>query len=86
MRERVCAAILRDGAILMVRIDYGDRVNLTLPGGGVDAGETHEEALVREVAEEANVVGRVIRAPVHAAGRARVGGRAGNVLPGRDRS
>jgi 8-oxo-dGTP diphosphatase len=61
MRERVCAAILRDDAILMVRIDYGDRVNLTLPGGGVDAGETHEQALVREVAEEANVIGRVIR-------------------------
>jgi 8-oxo-dGTP diphosphatase len=59
--ERVCAVALRDGAVLMVHLDYGDRDFWTLPGGGVEPGETPEEAAARELAEEMGVCGAVVR-------------------------
>jgi 8-oxo-dGTP diphosphatase len=52
MGERVCAAIMRDGRILMVRHVHGTHDYYTLPGGGIEAGETREEAVIREVEEE----------------------------------
>lgn len=59
--DRVCAAILRSDSILMVHIDYGERAVWTLPGGEIEPGETPEQAVVREVAEEARVQGQVGR-------------------------
>ncbi len=67
VRERVAGIIERDGRVLMVRqrargvsgrhdgVEY-----LTLPGGGIDAGETPEDAVVREVHEEVGL--KVLRA------------------------
>jgi 8-oxo-dGTP diphosphatase len=59
MRQRVAAVILRDEKVLMVReraltaTGRHDGVEYwTLPGGGVEPGESLEEALRREVAEE----------------------------------
>jgi 8-oxo-dGTP diphosphatase len=52
MGERVCAAIIRNGRILMVRHVHGASDYYTLPGGGIEAGETREEAVIREVQEE----------------------------------
>jgi len=59
MRERVAAIIERDGLVLMVRHrargDAGRHDGceyLTLPGGGVEAGEPPLDAVAREVAEE----------------------------------
>jgi 8-oxo-dGTP diphosphatase len=49
----VSAAILRDGRILVVRRARAPANGLfTLPGGGVEAGETLLEAAAREVREE----------------------------------
>lgn len=49
----VSAAIIRDGKILIVRRARPPARGLfTLPGGGVEAGETLHEALMREVREE----------------------------------
>jgi ADP-ribose pyrophosphatase YjhB (NUDIX family) len=49
----VSAAILRGGKVLAVRRARQPALNLyTLPGGAVEAGETLEEAVVREVREE----------------------------------
>jgi ADP-ribose pyrophosphatase YjhB (NUDIX family) len=49
----VSAAIIRDGKVLVVRRARNPALNLyTLPGGVVEAGETLDEALVREVREE----------------------------------
>jgi ADP-ribose pyrophosphatase YjhB (NUDIX family) len=49
----VSAAILRDGKVLLVRRARKPALGVyTLPGGVVEAGETLEEALVREIREE----------------------------------
>src|SRR6202012_5478560 len=49
----VSAAIFRDGRVLIVRRARAPAYGLyTLPGGGVELGETLEEAVIREVREE----------------------------------
>jgi 8-oxo-dGTP diphosphatase len=49
----VSAAIFRDGKVLIVRRARPPANGLyTLPGGGVELGETLEEAVIREVREE----------------------------------
>jgi 8-oxo-dGTP diphosphatase len=49
----VSAAIFRDGRVLVVRRARPPAHGLyTLPGGGVELGETLEEAVIREVREE----------------------------------
>jgi 8-oxo-dGTP diphosphatase len=49
----VSAAIFRDGRVLIVRRARPPAHGLyTLPGGGVELGETLQEAIIREVREE----------------------------------
>jgi ADP-ribose pyrophosphatase YjhB (NUDIX family) len=49
----VSAAIFRDGRVLIVRRGRAPSQGIyTLPGGGVEVGETLEAAVVREVREE----------------------------------
>jgi ADP-ribose pyrophosphatase YjhB (NUDIX family) len=57
---RVCATLIRDGAILMVRHVHDGRDYWTLPGGAVEAGETLEQAVLREVHEETNLSAHVV--------------------------
>lgn len=54
-RLRVAALILTGGGVLTVRHAKDGRTYHLLPGGGVEAGETVGEALVREVCEETGV-------------------------------
>lgn len=61
MRHRACAALIEDGQILMVRIETKKQSFWTLPGGGLNTGETFEQAVVREVEEEIHLNVRVIR-------------------------
>src|ERR1700689_615912 len=52
----VSAAIFRDGRVLIVRRARPPAHGLyTLPGGGVELGETLEEAIIREVREETSL-------------------------------
>lgn len=58
-RKRAAAVIIRDGRLLMVRERGTGPLGLhdgqeywTVPGGGIEAGETPEHAVMREVVEE----------------------------------
>ncbi|GHJ46777.1 hypothetical protein Cs7R123_41190 [Catellatospora sp. TT07R-123] len=67
-RRRAAAVIVRDGHVLMVRergrgpegrhdgVEYW-----TLPGGGIAAGESAQDAVVREVAEEVGLTAVSVR-------------------------
>ena len=55
-RVRVAAFMLHEGRIVVVRHRKGDATYHLLPGGGLEWGESLEEALVREVAEETGLV------------------------------
>ena len=53
-REAVRGVIMKNNALLMVySLKNGD---YKFPGGGVEPGETHEKALVREIREECGAV------------------------------
>ena len=54
--EVVAAIIHRDGRILATQRGYGEWKGMwEFPGGKMEAGETEEEAIVREIREELNV-------------------------------
>lgn len=54
--EVVAAIIVHEGKILATQRGYGDfKDGWEFPGGKVDAGETPEEAIVREIQEELRV-------------------------------
>jgi 8-oxo-dGTP diphosphatase len=52
MRQAVRAIIVRDGHLLVIHRNKFGEEYYTLPGGGIDAGETAEHALLREIHEE----------------------------------
>ena len=60
--EVVAAIIHQDGRILATQRGYGEWKGMwEFPGGKMEAGETEEEAIVREIREELNVGIRVER-------------------------
>ena len=59
MVTRVCGAIIKGDSILMVFHRHDGRSYWTLPGGGVEAGESAQQATVREVEEETSLHSQV---------------------------
>ncbi|MEV0887414.1 NUDIX domain-containing protein [Streptomyces microflavus] len=63
VRVRAGAILIRDGHLLLIRFQAPDEDGpyYEIPGGGVEAGETPEEAAVRELREETGLFGSVGR-------------------------
>lgn len=61
MRNRSMALVVRDEKILMVQALRRGKLFWELPGGGIEAGETPEEAALRELQEECGLTGVICR-------------------------
>jgi len=53
--------VIRDNKILMVKHNSGGYEHYCLPGGGIEKGETPEQATLRELQEECCVSGEIIK-------------------------
>ncbi len=60
-RDRVQAIVIRDNKVLLVKHRMREREFFCVPGGGIEDGETKEEAVLRELKEEACVDGEIVR-------------------------
>jgi len=60
-KGRAQCLIARGNKILMVKHQQNGREWYCNPGGGIEAGETPEQAAIRELQEECNVLGTIIK-------------------------
>ena len=58
-RQRATAIVVRDGRILVVRDKF--RPAFMLPGGGIDEGESPEDAVARELKEETTLTATAVQ-------------------------
>jgi 8-oxo-dGTP diphosphatase len=63
-RVRVAALIRRGDSVLLLRHQKGTKSYWLLPGGGVEEGETLEQALARELAEECALTDVPLTGPI----------------------
>ena len=64
MRVRSAAILIQNNSLALMERRRDGRHYFSFPGGGVDAGETPEQAVVREAREELGIEVRVIRLAV----------------------
>ncbi len=56
VRLRGSALIIENDAVLLIEYDDENGLHYNIPGGGVEAGESIKEAVIREAKEEADIV------------------------------
>ncbi|WP_078381523.1 NUDIX hydrolase [Sutcliffiella halmapala] len=56
MRDRASAVILQDNKVVLIKRTINNSVYYVFPGGGIDKGESPEEATKREAFEELGVI------------------------------
>lgn len=61
MRDRSVVFVVRDKKILMEKLHYDDRYFYSIPGGGIEEGETPEQTALRELKEECGLEGSIKR-------------------------
>ena len=61
MRNRSVVFVIKDKRILMEKLSYGGRTFYSIPGGGIEEGETPEEAAIRELKEECGLDGVIVK-------------------------
>ena len=65
MRQNARAIIIRGEQLLVIKRDKHGEKFFTLPGGGIDSGETAEQAVEREVLEETSINVKAMREVYH---------------------
>ena len=60
-RGRAQCLVVRDNKVLMVKHKHGNDEWYCSPGGGIEKGETPEQAAIRELREECNMSGTIIK-------------------------
>lgn len=63
MTERACSIVIRDNKFLFIEQMVNDKPRCVFIGGRVEDGETPQEAVLRELSEEANVEGEIVFGP-----------------------
>lgn len=61
MRNRSMALVVRNNKILMEKLYWDNRFFYSIPGGGVEEGETPEMTALRELKEECGLDGTIVR-------------------------
>jgi 8-oxo-dGTP pyrophosphatase MutT (NUDIX family) len=61
MRIRAGGILIEDNKLALIERHRGNRHYFSFPGGGVDRGETFEEAVIREIEEELGLQVKIIR-------------------------
>lgn len=60
-RNRAAVVLLDGSNVCLIERNRKGRIYYLFPGGGVDAGETHEQAAVREAQEELGVTVKLLQ-------------------------
>jgi 8-oxo-dGTP diphosphatase len=61
MRIRAGGILIEDNKLALIERHRADRHYFSFPGGGVDKGETYEQAVIREIQEELGLMVKVTR-------------------------
>lgn len=61
MRNRSMVFVIRNKKILVEKLFYDNRYFYSIPGGGIEEGETPEETAIRELKEECGLDGTIVK-------------------------